>query len=215
MAEETKRASSETVVEGKTVRILGKTTIDSVSELVGEAQRGGGRAIVLTASDVLLSNKTAAQKPSRTATDKKNIALSHGASDKLIVNRGGGFAGGVTIEGEVTLTGQATVEQIAAQAVSAKVLRGWGKTDRMDVECKMTFGDAVELGKGATVTGPVEVKPATKTGKGSLTIRHNAILVDVPRKSKPLDLVAEVIALRRELEALQEKVARLERRKDS
>lgn len=203
MADETKRPNDPVVIEGKTVQIKGKTTIESVEELGGVSG-----AIVLNANDVVFANKTGARKPSRTAA-AKNIALSSAAGEKLVINRTGGFGGGVVIEGEVSLPGTATAAQLAAQEVSAKVLKGWGKTDKLDVECKTTFKDTVELAKGVTCTGSITVE-SSGTKKGELVIKSNAILVDVPRRSTPLDLVAELIDLRRDFEALKDKVARLD-----
>jgi len=65
----------------------------------------------------------------------------------------------------------------------------------------------VTLAKGADVTGTITVQ-SSGTKKGELVIKSSTILVDVPRKSAPLDLVAELIDLRRDLEALKDKVAK-------
>lgn len=75
----------------------------SVVRLDGYSWLGRPRAIYFAAQDLILSNQA-------TQNDQalRNFALSHTVDDKLLINRGSGYTGGVMIEGNLAITGKLT-----------------------------------------------------------------------------------------------------------
>ena len=78
------------------------------------------RTLPLYAEDLVLQNRTldasGSTKPAYPDDDITipNIALSHGAGNILIVNRGGGYTGGVRFEGAVSVGGKDVAGELAA-----------------------------------------------------------------------------------------------------
>lgn len=146
----------------------------------------------MKAPGVVLSNPDA--DPGNDQTPR-NVALAHSTGDKLVINSGEGYSGGVEIEGKAKLD------------------------DEVTVEGKATFNDEVILQKGlrtdeeivvGSLASPNVKRPPNAPKIIRLTIKNDTILVDQQRSNEPLDLVAEIKALRNDIRELQEKVGLLD-----
>jgi hypothetical protein len=99
------------------VKIQGDTTIEGnlkinngvmhakVGALYGWEFIGGPSSIHLVAEDLVLNNKQLDES-------KRNVALSHGANDTLIINKDEGYEGGVHIEGNLKINKSLLVDNM-------------------------------------------------------------------------------------------------------
>jgi hypothetical protein len=144
---------------------------------------GGGAPIVaVKAQDIALVHQ-----PNQGAqSGAPNYALSHMPGDKLVINRGQGFSGGVRIEGTVEFSG------------GTRVATG-----------DAVIGDVTIRGHDGT-QGP----PSTVSAHRTATLRGDTLVFETinpfTHATTTVDLVAEIHSLRGEIAALRKRIDQLE-----
>lgn len=175
------------LVDGK-VKIEGDTIIDGnvsvnglfkakVQKLDGWEFLGSPPSIHLVATDVVLINQPLDEK-------KRNVALSHVAGDKLVINRDKGYVGGVEIEGVVYVKDSMFVGNPLT-----------GMLPNSKTPFVMISPDKIKVNN-------VKVQTTGTMGHGGHTMTATQYV--------DMDLVQEILELKKEIKALKKKIKALE-----
>jgi hypothetical protein len=185
------------------VRIEGTATVDELGTAAAPVQKihadqidgepkilsfrgvpwaGGAPIVAVKTQDIALVHQ-----PNQGAqSGAPNYALSHMPGDKLVINRGQGFSGGVRIEGTVEFSG------------GTRVATG-----------DAVIGDVTIRGHDGT-QGP----PSTVSAHRTATLRGDTLVFETinpfTHATTTVDLVAEIHSLRGEIAALRKRIDQLE-----
>ena len=178
----------------KGVKIQGDTEIDGnlhvkngllnakVKKLEGWKYLGSPPAIHLIAADLELVNQSIEDS-------KRKVALSHVEGDKLIINRGKGYDGGVEIEGNTIIVGNIS----AQEGNLSKLQIGW------DSPITPTNEQYITIDRYKITVHNVKIGSGTLPG----TDHSFSLLGDI-------DLIQEILKMREEIKDLKEKLKELQ-----
>ncbi len=176
------------------VKIQGNTVIDGslslengsltakLFKLLGSSWLGAPPAITLIAKDLILMDKDIDASMS-------NVALSHTEDDTLTINREKGYKGGVKIEGDVTVPDILSVQK--SLKVGGVEIVGKSSQEGASLGESHLSGFHTNL---KITNNTIEVTTTSSIGKP-----------DHQPSSSTLDLVAEIKALRNEVNELKKK----------
>jgi hypothetical protein len=165
------------------VKIQGDTSVDGnlhvngllrakIQKLEGWEFLGSPPSIHLVATDLVLINQPLEES-------KRNVALSHQAGDRLIINRDKGYVGGVEIEGSVRVNENITIGRPFLPQSKDPYVRITSDT--------------------------IKVHNVKILSSGSISGREI-----IATKHVDIDLVNEILELKKEIESLEKRLKALE-----
>ncbi|MCU0567577.1 MAG: hypothetical protein MUF49_13385 [Oculatellaceae cyanobacterium Prado106] len=179
-----------------------------VAKLTGYSWFGAPPAISCFAQDLVLANRDIGDDLSATgqtgsAAILSNVALSHMPGDQLVINRGGGYTGGVSVEGNLQVGGI--------------TLQGSGNGS-IDVNPLLPH-QALKISNGMMQFETTRLRflpgvlPHSVTTQQTLKVTSDTISVETHQlesgQSEVLDLVKEIKALRQKVTELEQAIAHL------
>ncbi|MCI5130043.1 MAG: hypothetical protein D3904_00635 [Candidatus Electrothrix sp. EH2] len=154
-----------------------------------------GKQIHFGTQDIILDNSKV-QEPAAEPGESNNIALSHSDGDKLVINRGDGYKGGVDIEGNVHVSGNLS----SKKSYFSEIQLGFDNRLTPAHEQYITINSSSITVHNVKYDGTAE---SGSTGDYISNNHHNF-------RSTKLDLVKEVVKMRDEINELKRKIKALE-----